>query len=286
LDAIYQGCHEAGFKVMMTGEGSDELLGGYSWYQGDQRLRPYFRMNPVFRRLIAQSPMVKSQDVKRLLKFGGPDVIQRYILWLRAGYPDQISRLMNTPSPTPLAEVLLDQYGNDLRGLHPLDQMLLIESHTRLIDYINFQVDRLSMAHSVESRPAFLDHLLWEFACRLPPELKLTQHENKYLLRLSMQNHLPEQVVWRIKKGLSSPTTSWWRTNRLPDWAEEVLQPSSLRETGYFEPSEVAHLRQAHRSVGVNMSRLLTGILTTQIWHDLFIKGSYKKNSTKWSPTG
>jgi asparagine synthase (glutamine-hydrolysing) len=281
LNAIYQGCHAAGFKVVMTGEGSDELLGGYSWYQGDQRLHPYFRLNPVIRRLIAQSPLVKSQDIKRLLQFGGPDVIQRYILWQRAANPDQISRLLDTPTPAPLAEILQDQYRNDLQGLHPLDQMMFIESRTRLVDYINFQMDRLSMSHSVEARPAFLDHLLWEFTCRLPPELKLTQQENKYLLRLGMQNRLPEQVVRRRKKGLSSPNTSWWRANKLPDWAEEALQPGALSEAGYFKPSEVARLRQAHRSTRVNLSRLLTGILTTQIWHDLFIKGSYKQSSTK-----
>ncbi len=281
LNAIYQGCHAAGFKVVMTGEGSDELLGGYPWYQGDQRLRPYFRLNPVLRRLIAQSPLVKSQDIKRLLQFGGQDVIQRYILWQRAANPDQISRLLDAPTPVPLAELLHDQYRNDLQGLHPLDQMMFIESRTRLVDYINFQVDRLSMAHSVEARPAFLDHLLWEFTCHLPPDLKLTPHENKHLLRLGMQNRLPEQVVHRRKKGLSSPNTSWWRANKLPDWAEEVLQPGPLSGAGYFKPSEVARLRQAHRSNQINVNRLLTGILTTQIWHDLFIKGSSKKSNTK-----
>ena len=156
--------------------------------------------------------------------------------------------------------------------------MLFIESRTRLVDYINFQVDRLSMSYSVEARPAFLDHLLWEFTCRLPPQLKLTPQENKHLLRLGMQNRLPEQVVRRRKKGLSSPNASWWRASRLPDWAEDLLQPVALSEAGYFRPSEVARFLQAHRSAQVNLSRLLTGILTTQIWHGLFIKG-YSKSS-------
>jgi len=280
LDAIYRGCHAAGFKVVMTGEGSDELLGGYPWYQGDQRLRPYFRIHPAIRRLLAQSPLVKSPDIKSLLQLGGPDIIQRFILWQRSPRPDQIARLLDTPPPRSLSEILYDQYGNDLKGLHPLDQMLFIESRTRLVDYINSQVDRLSMSHSVEARPPFLDHLLWEFTSRLPPELKLTQQENKYLLRLGMQDHLPKPVVWRRKKGLSSPMTSWWRASKLPDWAENLLQPGALSEAGYFKPSEVAHLLQVHKSGQANLSQQLTGILTTQIWHGLFIKGSHKKSHT------
>ena len=174
LNAIYQGCHAAGFKVVMTGEGSDELLGGYPWYLGDQRLRPYFRLNPAIRRLLAHSPLVSSPDIKRILQIGSSDVIQRYFLWQRPARSDQISRLLGIPAPQPFLEILHDQYGNDLRGLHPVDQMMFIESRTRLIDYINFQVDRLSMAYSIEARPAFLDHLLWEFTCQLPPQLKLT----------------------------------------------------------------------------------------------------------------
>jgi hypothetical protein len=74
--------------------------------------------------------------------------------------------------------------------------------------------------------------------------------------------------------------TSWWRASKLPDWAENLLQPGALNEAGYFRPREVAHLFQAHKSGQANLSRLLTGILTTQIWHGLFIKGSHKKSHT------
>jgi asparagine synthase (glutamine-hydrolysing) len=274
LDAIYQGCHAAGFKVIMTGEGSDELLGGYPWYQGDQRLRPYFQINPAVRRLLAQSLLVKSPDVRSMLQYGSPDVIQRYIIWQRSARPEYIARLLDTTAPGPFSDLLHDQYASDLRGLHPIDQMLFIESRTRLVDYINFQVDRLSMSYSVEARPAFLDHLLWEFTCRLPPQLKLTRQENKHLLRLGMKNRLPGSVLQRRKKGLSSPITSWWRASKLPDWAEELLQPAALDAAGYFRPGEVGSLLRAHRSAQMNLSRMLTGILTTQIWHSLFIKGS------------
>ena len=274
LDAIYRGCHEAGYKVVMVGEGADELLGGYPWYRNDQRLRPYLRLHPFLRRLLAYSPLVRSADMKNMLLFGSMDTVQRYILWQRSSRPGQIARLLDMPAPPPFSDILYEQYKEDLRLLHPFDQMCFIESRTRLVDYINFQVDRVSMAHSVEARPAFLDHILWEYANQLPPNLKLTAHENKYLLRLGMRDRLPQQVVQRPKKGLSSPVAAWWRSKRLPDWAEEFVQPRNLVEAGYFDPTEVARLRQAHRANQGNFNRLLTCILTTQIWHEYLIRGA------------
>ncbi len=278
LNAIYQGCHSAGFKVMMVGEGADELLGGYSWFQSDRRIRPYLLLPPTLRHLLAQSPLVRSTDIRNILQWGGPDLIQRYIIWQRSPGPDQLARLLDMPTPAPLSEIWYEQYKKDLQSLHPFDQMCFLESRTRLVDYINFQVDRISMSHSVEARPVYLDHLLWEYTNQLPPHLKLTSQENKHLLRLGMQERLPQQVLQRRKKGLSSPVTAWWRSKRLPDWAEELMQPSAITEIGYFRPSEVDRLRQAHRTGQNNFSRLLTGILTTQIWHNSFIKGANKQN--------
>jgi asparagine synthase (glutamine-hydrolysing) len=140
-----------------------------------------------------------------------------------------------------------------------------------MIDFINFEVDRMSMAHSVEARPPFLDHPLWEFCAALPPDCKLSPNGNKLLLRLGMQGRLPAAVLNQPKRGLATPHAEWWRADRLPAWAEDGLHPTALAEAGYFHESEVARLRHLHRSGRADTSRLLTGVLTTQLWHDEFI---------------
>jgi asparagine synthase (glutamine-hydrolysing) len=86
-----------------------------------------------------------------------------------------------------------------------------------------------------------------------------------------MNGRLPETTRQRPKKGLATPHSTWWCSDQLPAWAEEALHPAALQETGYFNPATVAHLRQKHQNGRANHSRLLTGILTSQLWHDQFL---------------
>jgi asparagine synthase (glutamine-hydrolysing) len=141
-----------------------------------------------------------------------------------------------------------------------------------MVDFINFEVDRMSMASSVEARPPFLDHRLWEFCAQLPPDLKLRPGQNKFLLRQVMRGRLPETTRQRPKKGLATPHAAWWRSEQLPAWAENCLHPAALLETGYFNPVEVVRLRQQHQDGRGDNSRVLTGVLTTQLWHDQFLR--------------
>ena len=136
-----------------------------------------------------------------------------------------------------------------------------------MVDFINFEVDRMSMASSVEARPPFLDDRLWDYVTQLPPEMKLNGRMNKALLRLGMKEALPAAVTTRPKQGLASPHAQWWRQEKLPAWAEECLTSGALAETGYFNGQTAERLREEHGNGRADHSRVLMGILTTQIWH-------------------
>ncbi len=273
---LYKACHEAGFKVVMTGEGADELLGGYHWFDGDRRVRPFLRLPQPIRAALARAPVPVSAAARRVLALGTPDPVQRYWLWQQFADPDQLSTLLNFPSTDgrpARSGVLLAVQSKDRQGggADPLDQFLSLESQTRMIDFINFEVDRMSMANSVEARPPFLDHELWEFCAKLPPGCKLSPNGNKLLLRLGMRGHLPPSVLNQPKRGLAAPHAQWLRGD-LPSWAEDTLHPTALAETGYFNTAEVARLRDLHCSSRADVSRLLMGVLTTQLWHQEFIR--------------
>lgn len=271
LYLLYKACHEAGFKVIMTGEGADELLAGYHWFDGDRRLRPWLAWPRPIRSLLARLPLAVSPAGRRVLGQGNGNAPERYGLWQElapAGTRHQL--LGQSRTYQPLSQLWQQRYQAQLAGRHPLDQFLFLESQTRMIDFINFEVDRMSMANSVEARPPFLDHLLWEFCAKLPADLKLSPEGNKLLLRRVMSGRLPPAVTNRPKQGLATPHAAWWRQPRLPAWAEEALAPSALAETGYFSPPFVQQLRQAHGSGRDNHSQLLMGILTTQLWHQIF----------------
>ncbi|MCB8946191.1 MAG: asparagine synthase (glutamine-hydrolyzing) [Ardenticatenaceae bacterium] len=263
---LYQACREAGFKVILTGEGADELLGGYHWYDGDRRIRPLLNLPRFVRSQLARFPLNVSTAGRRVLSQGTPDPIGRFYLWQQVAPLALVQNLFQWSNDQVEYFSLYPATG-ELNGRHPLNQFLYLESQTRLVDFINLEVDRMSMVHSIEARPPFLDHILWEFVAQLPPEFKLNREMNKRLLRLGTRGVLPTAVVQRPKQGLASPHAAWWRNAHLPNWAEACLHPTALAETGYFKPKAVAHLRAEHKNGKVDNGRILTGILTTQLWH-------------------
>ncbi|MGH2536040.1 MAG: asparagine synthase (glutamine-hydrolyzing) [Candidatus Promineifilaceae bacterium] len=276
LYLLYRSCHQAGFKVILTGEGADELLGGYHWFEGDRRLRPFLGWPRPLRQLMARLAPGASAAGRRVLVSGRLDAAGRYADWLRLAERPAIRVLL-----APDLRAHLDAGAGPLlpepawsvaaaNGHHPLDQFTFLEARSRLPDFINFEVDRMSMASSVEARPPYLDHDLWEFCARLPPQHKLSGAGTKRLLRAAAGSLLPPAIAGRPKQGLATPHAAWWRRPRLPDWAEAALEPAALAAGGLFDPAAVGRLRLSHRQGRLDHSRLLMGVLTSQLWQQEF----------------
>jgi asparagine synthase (glutamine-hydrolysing) len=276
---LYQACRAAGLTVVLTGEGSDELFGGYHWHKGDALVRPLLRLPALFRAGLASSPLPMSAAARRVLRGGALALPERYQTWLTVSSPEQRHRLFtvdlnnelkgNGPNP------LLVGWADKLRHLAtdiPLHQTMWLETQTRLVDFINFEVDKMSMAHSIEARVPFLDHRLWEFCAALPANFKLRGQTEKYLLRQAVRGALPETTRSRRKVGLASPYAAWLRAKRLPAWAESALSPTAIQRAGLFDSSAVQQLRKAHQNGQPGQSALFMGILSTQLWFDLFIR--------------
>lgn len=274
---LYRACREAGLTVVLTGEGADELLGGYHWHKGDALMRPLLYLPAPLRRLVAASPLPVSVAARRVLARGARDIWTRYRHWLEVPAGDFGGRLFSGQVAGALgnngANPLLANWAEKIANIHPspLHQTLWLETQTRMVDFINFEVDKMSMAHSIEARVPFLDHKLWEFCATLPARYKLRGRTEKYLLRRATRKILPEATRARRKKGLASPYARWLQAARLPDWAETALSPNSLRQAGLFDPHAVAQLRRAHQAGQPDLGPLLMGVLSTQLWHNCFI---------------
>jgi asparagine synthase (glutamine-hydrolysing) len=130
----------------------------------------------------------------------------------------------------------------------------------------------MSMAHSVEARPPFLDHTLWEFCASIPTGLKFRNSTEKHLLREAGRGLVPEAARTRPKAPLRVPFQSWVSAQRLPDWAETAIAEESLRRTGLFDPSAVGALRREVRSGARRKAALLMGVVTMQAWADMFLR--------------
>lgn len=269
---LYEKCREVGLTVVLTGEGSDEMLGGYHWYRGDAQAQPLMNLPATLRSLVAASPLKMSPPARRVLRSGARDMVGRYAAWQMVASSEERAQFLTARSRNGYSIVneWRHTFAAELEAEPPLHQMQYVESHTRMIDFINMEVDRLSMAHSIEARAPFLDYRLWEFCASLPAKMKAEGALEKNLLRAAVKDLLPPIVTQRRKQGLASPHSAWLKHERLPDWAEEAFAPAALADSDYFVPQQVARLRAEHRAGQADHSRILMGILTTQLWDSEF----------------
>ena len=274
---LFEACRAAGRVVILTGEGADELLGGYHWFRGDARVRPLLALPRALRRLVTSGPIKMSAGARRVLNAGPQDAISRYVTWHRPGN-EQAAEVLSPAlraacSPEDAGFLPPEASAAAAAWDDPFRQFQYFETHTRLVDFINFELDRMSMAHGIEARVPFLDHELWEYAARLPSRLLTSGALSKSLLRTAMRGRLPPEILGRTKQGLAAPYAAWLRSGRLSDWAEAGFDAVAIARAGYFVPEAVHRLRAEHQAGRANHSRMLMGVLSTQVWHAEFMPG-------------
>ena len=145
-----------------------------------------------------------------------------------------------------------------------------------MVDRINHNVDHMSMAHSIEARPVFLDHALWEFCAAVPPKMKLRgsilNQTEKHLLREAARGVIPEEVRMRKKKGLSVPARAVACPAHVCRSGRRQRCPrAELDRAVLFDPDAVAQLRREHQRGAPARASLLMGVLSIQVWRSLFI---------------
>jgi len=265
-------------KVVMSGEGSDEVFGGYSYFRRQAGVGRLSHLPLWVRRLLLRAGPYLSQrfndpQVRELLMLPPVMDMQRFaVLYnvvsnhrrfellspaLRAEVSDS---LPEPPIPMPAA------FG-DWSSFH---QQLFLEQTVRLPEHITMELDRPSMACGVEARVPFLDHELVEFCAGMPVDLKLRGDTEKYILRRALRGLLPPEILERRKRGLRAPAATWWRQDPLPDFAQSLLSEAELRRVGLFDPPAVHALIASHRRGEANYSRPLDALLTMQKRDALF----------------
>jgi asparagine synthase (glutamine-hydrolysing) len=257
-------------KVVLTGEGSDELFGGYPWFGLDRLLRPLAHLPPALRRPLLLGGLAPARWPRASAVLLAPPAMTmaRYRPMVAPFY-EPVDRLFTADlrrqiGATPELDDDLDRPAGFERW-HPFTQLQYYEIKVRLPGFINHGLDRSSMAASLEARVPFLDHKLVELCAQVPPALKMRWLREKHILRLAMRDCLPRAIVAREKRGLSAPLISWLR-GPLPDFARDLLSERCLRATGYFEPAAVADLLTRHRAGSANYAHQLVAVLTVQLW--------------------
>ncbi|MBC7790052.1 MAG: asparagine synthase (glutamine-hydrolyzing) [Anaerolineae bacterium] len=261
-------------KVVLTGEGADEIFGGYDYFRIDKALRPLARLPSRLRRLIGAAGSSRHPRASRVHVGPSEMRMERYA---RLTAPLNISTRFLSADVRRLLEGSPDGGIADLRlperfaGWHPFSQLQYYETKIRLPDRIELSLDRASMAFSLEARVPFLDHKLVEFCARIPPSLKMRGLQEKYILREALRDVLPAEIAQREKRPLRAPVKHWLRAP-LPDFAAELLSEEQLRRTGYFDAVAVRRLRTDFDRGNDSLDRALMSVLLVQLWDHLFMR--------------
>jgi len=286
---------ENSFKVVLTGEGSDEIFAGYDIFKED-RVRRFWAREPesAFRPLLLRRlyPDIFSADTGRagafltgffrkgLARVSSP-VYSHLIRWENtAQIKTFFSDGMLAQSGT--VEDFVDRYTATLPEEYtrwdPLSRAQYTEIAIFLSNYLlSSQGDRVAMGHSVEGRFPFLDYRVVEFACGLPPQHRLRVLKDKYILRKSANGLIPQELAMRPKQPYRAPISRCFMGSRAPDYVEDLLSPEALKETGYFNPVKVRRLvEKCRKQDGALLSErenmAVIGVISTQLLDHHFIR--------------
>ncbi len=259
-------------KVVLTGEGSDEMFGGYARYrffQVNQRLLRYYGILPAswrrgVRGWIASTGLL-SANVRRKLQhtfIGRDDSFESL-------YLDNFYSAFPNAAPAAYANFL--RYWQQTEGWDPLARLLYTDQKTYLVELLMKQ-DQMSMAASIESRVPFLDHEFVEFSTRVPARLKIRDGAGKFVVKKAVEGLLPKEIVYRRKMGFPTPLRQWLlegRAQRLFDWLQD---PDGL-VAAYVERPKLEDLLRRQQASTEDAADRIWRLLNLQIWGDVFLTG-------------
>lgn len=250
--------------VALSGDGGDELFGGYTPYWFLPRIWRMIRWIPrPLRQGLARmlSPLPVPQRFEKLLEiFDARDYEQLY--WrLRSHWTDPESIVRSAREP----DSLLRNPQDFLSMRSFASWMMAVDTMNYMPDDILVKVDRAAMSNSLETRVPMLDHRVVEFSARMPVHLKIRNGQGKWALRQLLYRHVPQSLVDRPKAGFMVPLAAWLR-GPLRDWADTLLQESRMRQEGYFNVKEVQKTWQEHLTGRVDRSSKLWSVLMFQAW--------------------
>ncbi|RUM97754.1 asparagine synthase (glutamine-hydrolyzing) [Pseudaminobacter arsenicus] len=282
---------EQGFKVVLTGEGADEIFAGYDLFR-EARLRRFCARQPtssirptLFRKLYPYLPGLAQQTPAYLAAFfdvepealGDPLYSHHPRMRNTAAAKMFFSaELRETLGAYDAAEELAAGLPEAFSRWDPLHQAQYIETSFLLPGYIlSSQGDRVAMASGVEGRFPFLDHRLVEFAARIPPNMKLNGLREKHILKKAAKDLVPASIIARDKQPYRAPESQSFLGSQAPSYVSECLSPAAIRQAGLFNAPLVEKLVQKGQRrpmAGFRDNAAFVGILSTQLWVDSFAR--------------
>ena len=262
-------------KVALSGEGGDELFGGYYTYAADLLAQRTGWTAPLLRPLVERLPSSSARAsfdyrAKRFVRAAHLPPLERHHGWKEIFSPDARAELTGRQSGFDPVELLRARFA-ETEGAELLARLQDVDLGTYLVDDLLVKTDRASMAHSLEARVPFLDSVITNFALALPSRHKVRGLRKKVLLRKAAAPLVPPELLRRRKRGFSIPAAAWLR-GELEPFARDTLSADRLRSQGFFRPEAVTRLIDDHVAGREDLSRQLWGLLSFMLWHERHVE--------------
>src|SRR5262245_26834301 len=262
-------------KVALSGEGGDELFGGYHTYAASLLAERFAGAAALARPLVERLPASTRKAsldyrAKRFVRAAPLPPLERHHGWKEILSADVRTELTGRRSEFDPVDLLRARFA-ETEGAELLARLQDVDVGTYLIDDLLVKTDRASMAHSLEARVPFLDTVVSNFAFALPTRHRVRGLSKKRLLRKAADPLLPSRIVNGRKRGFSIPAAAWLK-GELEPFARETLAPDVLRRQGFFQPEPVRRLLDDHVAGREDLSRQLWGLLAFTLWYEQHVE--------------
>ncbi len=262
-------------KVVLSGEGGDELFGGYYTYVADRLAPRVGRAAPLLRPLVELLPSSSERvsfdyKAKRFVRGAHLPPVERHHAWKEIFSTEAQDELLSGPRITDPVDIYRARYA-ETEGSQELARLQDLDLGIYLVDDLLVKTDRASMAHSLEARVPFLDPVVAELALALETKQKVRGFSKKRLLRRAAAPLLPKEIIRGPKRGFSIPVAAWLR-GELAEFARDALTPETIERQGYLDPGAVTRVLEDHISGREDLSRQIWGLLNFTLWFDRYAR--------------
>lgn len=262
-------------KAVLSGEGADELFGGYTIYNEPISLAPFEKIPGGMRKLIGKvsTKIPEGTRGKDLLRRGALPLEDRYYGNARNFRDDQLRNVLRTYQEGVGFKDVTAPWYDVSRGWDPVARMQHVDLYTWLRGDILVKADKVTMANSLELRVPFLDAEVFKVAASIPLDQKLAHGTTKYALRQALAKIIPAHVLNRRKLGFPVPIRLWLR-NEMYDWARGIINDSRTEEL--LDKKAILALLEEHKAGQLDRSRQLWALIVFMLWHGIFVEHRIK----------
>ncbi|NIJ13473.1 asparagine synthase (glutamine-hydrolysing) [Saccharomonospora amisosensis] len=262
-------------KVVLSGEGSDELFGGYTIYREPLSLAPFEKLPGGIRKLLGKVSTVIPEGTrgKDLLRRGALSLEERYYGNARIFRDDQLRPVLRTFAEGVGHRDVTEPWYRLSRDWDPVARMQHVDLFTWLRGDILVKADKMTMANSLELRVPFLDPEVFRVASRIPLDQKITRETTKFALRRALDGIVPSHVLNRRKLGFPVPIRVWLR-DEMYDWARGIISDSQTADL--LDKTAVLAMLDEHKAGTLDHSRRLWALLVFMLWHGIFVENRIK----------